>query len=172
MLARAEERFGPRDRACVVVGIAFGGDHPQVSYPQRPAKYARIRLSEGALREALCGDLHYAFWQLAHECVHLLSPTPGQRVSVLEEGLACWFQRDYMGGYLEYDVPPQWMPSFIRAEALAQRLLALDAGVILAVRRAEPIIGRVDADTLVSFCPALPLDEARALADRFWRDER
>ena len=170
MLDRAQDWFGPRDQACIVTSIWFGGDHPKVSYPQRPAKYAQVRLSEGALREASRGDLHYAFWQLAHETIHLLSPTPGHRVNVLEEGMACCFQDEYMRGYTDYAVPKQHLPSFVEAEALVRGLLDLDDYVIKKARQVQPIISCISADTLSAACPAFPEEGARALTERFLRD--
>src|SRR5271155_2446368 len=81
-----ERLIGPRlsDQHYEFTGIYFASTHPRMEYHQDGFKHlTRIRLASGSLK-----DPGNALWQLAHECVHLI--TPASKVStVLEEGVAC-----------------------------------------------------------------------------------
>jgi len=68
------------------LGIEFYGDRPKVWYPGTN-KHISIILTDSA-RE----DPPQAVFQLAHEVVHILSPTGGANAPVVEEGLSALFQ--------------------------------------------------------------------------------
>jgi len=86
MLTDAEQMFGTRDMTYTPVGIEFYGDRPKVWYPGTN-KHISIILTDSA-RE----DPPQAVFQLAHEVVHILSPTGGANAPVVEEGLSALFQ--------------------------------------------------------------------------------
>ena len=69
MLRTAEERFGVRDKDYSVLGIEFGESGPFIWYPGN-CKNIAIQLSIGSRASERC-----ALYELAHECIHLLTPT-------------------------------------------------------------------------------------------------
>ena len=89
-LLKAEKEYGTRDKTWTILGIDFSAKgQPQVWYPfsGRDAKFIAIQLTQGAANKK-----KKALFQLAHESIHLLSPNgPGEKSSVLEEGLATYF---------------------------------------------------------------------------------
>ena len=95
MLTIAEHMFGPRDLSYIIVGIEFVDDGPYIWYPLVPGKKDNtdiiIRLSSPAAQ-----NMAQAYFQMAHETVHLLSPSRGQNATNLEEGVACFFSVYYM----------------------------------------------------------------------------
>ena len=91
MLTIAEHMFAPRDPSYTIVGIEFVNDGPYIWYPlshgSKQNKDIIIRLSSPAAQ-----NIVQACFQLAHETVHLLSPSGGQNSTNLEEGVACFFR--------------------------------------------------------------------------------
>ena len=108
-LTEIEKLFGPRDPKFTYVGLEFDTSHdakpriwfPHTGYPGRetnePSRHVNIRLTGNAQNDA-----NLAIWQLAHECVHLIDPwnieVEGRQSSVLEEGLAVWYQYTIVQG--------------------------------------------------------------------------
>lgn len=85
LLAEAENRYGERDRAYTILGVEFGGEIPNTWYPG-DRKQVSVKLSLEARDRP-----HQAVFQLAHEVIHLLSPTGKTGTNVFEEGLATLF---------------------------------------------------------------------------------
>ncbi len=90
ILRKAEARFGERDRSYRVSGVEFHDGNPDLYYPNSDRDIV-IRLCRRRQSEPI--ELWY---ELAHECVHLLAPSGGMNASVLEEGLAVTFAEDYL----------------------------------------------------------------------------
>ncbi|MDT8872893.1 hypothetical protein RAA17_21825 [Komagataeibacter rhaeticus] len=83
-----ETRYGSRDTNFTPIGIDFCGSIPSVWYPGN-RNHVAITLTESAR-----DNIPQAIFQLAHETVHLLSPSGGQNANVLEEGMATDFQME------------------------------------------------------------------------------
>lgn len=163
MLLHAEALFGPRDTAWTVLGIDFTPDGARTWTPGN-CGHIIVHLDMHALtnrRDAYC--------QLAHECVHLISPTGKADANVLEEGLAVWFSQRYM----QYVFGEGWwsgqvkIHSYANAFALAKKLLALDADIIKKLRAAQPVIARITAEQILEQCPNVPPELAASLTARF-----
>lgn len=90
MLQMAEELFGQRDSSYTILGVEFIIGVPQIWYPG-DCKHIIIQLDEVAAT-----NMSQACYQLAHETVHLLSPTGGNNANNFEEGVACYFAAYYM----------------------------------------------------------------------------
>ena len=115
-LTEIEKLFGPRDPKFTYVGLEFDTSHdakpriwfPHTGYPGRetnePSRHVNIRLTGNAQNDA-----NLAIWQLAHECVHLIDPwnieVEGRQSTVLEEGLAVWYQNTIVQGVSLDDDP-------------------------------------------------------------------
>src|SRR5215467_11622293 len=68
MLRTAEERYGPRDLSYTILGVEFGGDIPHIWYPGN-CRHVIVQIARYCIN-----NLQHAYYQLAHECIHLLSP--------------------------------------------------------------------------------------------------
>ena len=91
MLRMAEERYGQRDCEFTLLGIEFWPGVPHLWFPgPSDCKHIAIRIGIDAIYDPI-----KAHFQLAHECIHLLSPVIGM-ASLLEEGLAVTFSLDYV----------------------------------------------------------------------------
>ena len=120
MLRDAQQRFGERDASYTLLGFEFCGDVPKLWYPGN-CRHVVIQLTQSCLT-----DLILACYQLAHECVHLLSPSGGSHANIFEEGLATQFAHRYVQDTFHFDMPAT-LPSYQAARLLVERLLALDA---------------------------------------------
>ncbi|WP_419737951.1 hypothetical protein [Ruegeria sp.] len=90
-LSDIEAMLGPRDPAFTVLGIEFVDtchEMPKTWFPDTHphGKHVIVHLNRSAMQDGA-----RARWQLAHECVHLIDPAQGV-ASVMEEGIATWFQ--------------------------------------------------------------------------------
>jgi len=65
------------------LGVQFHKAPPTIGFDKEGV---RIYLNESARNSA-----PHAYFQLAHEVVHLLAPVSRKEVTVLEEGMATWF---------------------------------------------------------------------------------
>jgi hypothetical protein len=138
MLNMAEKMFGERDKSYTILGTEFySGSMPQVWYPGN-RKDIVIQLTQEALT-----DEQQACYQLAHESIHLLSPTGGSNANILEEGLATYFA----GLYMDTSFPnSNWHPTetkYKEAMELVKKLLYTDSNIIKGIRLKQPVISKI-----------------------------
>jgi hypothetical protein len=145
LLNEAESRYGQRDLAYTILGIEFGGERPGIWYPGN-RKQVSVRLSMMA-----CSDPSQAYFQLAHEVIHLLSPTGGGGTIVLEEGLAHLFSTEMSAGHgTHYNSS---IPAYENAASLLRPLLGNDPDFIRNVRQIEPCMAKIKPAHLRSVMP-------------------
>ena len=169
MLNTAEKMFGKRDDRYTVFEVRFGGNRPRVTHLVKHPNHLVIFLSLDALEALQHGeDFHLAFWQLSHETVHLLSGDGENTAIVLEEGLACYFQTEYMvQRHHFWWSPDKWWDSYVRAYLMVHELLQWDQDIIKRIRREEPVISRMTPGLLLEYCPQASPQLATALTQRF-----
>jgi hypothetical protein len=131
LLAAAETAYGSRDSSYTILGVEFGPGTPQVWYPG-DRKHVVVQLAMNAIINHL-----QAYYQLAHECVHLLAPSGGRGCPVLEEGVATVFSEDCTKRAYGIDIPAG-LPSYASAAALTRRLLERDPEAIKKLRSKSP----------------------------------
>lgn len=161
-LREAEEKYGPRDSAWTPLGIEFSGEIPQLWFPGN-INHISIMLTDSAR-----SNPRQAVFQLAHEVIHLLSPSGRQNANVLEEGLATinsHLVSSKMGLGLYSHVP-----SYLAAEKLTLKLLEQNPDVIRNIRTREPKFFNFRADLIREFAPSLPNDIAKELCSPFVRN--
>jgi hypothetical protein len=71
ILRTAQELYGPRDPNYTILGVEFGGDIPQLWYPG-DCGHVVVQINP-----ACATDMNRACFQMAHEAIHLLSPSGG-----------------------------------------------------------------------------------------------
>jgi hypothetical protein len=167
MLHLAQEHFGQRDLSYTMLGVEFtAAANPQIWYPggaERKCVIIQVTLS------GLTNPLQ-VYYQMAHECIHLLSPTIGQGASLLEEGLATHFAAFYMRERIGAASWHSKMQSYVDAQEKVEELLRLDRDAIKRLRAVQPHISSISADLIRSHYPMLPNDLSEQLAARFVRD--
>jgi secreted Zn-dependent insulinase-like peptidase len=114
-------------------------------------------------------DPNLPLFQMAHECIHLLTPVLSANASVLEEGLATYFSKEYMAVHMG----GVWLTGdqkYDRAEVLARKLLLLNADAIKALRELVPVISRATAQDILKICPNFPshLSEQLVVSFQSW----
>ncbi len=162
ILGIAQELYGPCVRNYTLLGVEFGGNIPQIWYPGN-CGHVVVQISP-----ACATDMERACFQMAHEAVHLLSPSGEQRTIVLDEGLATHFSIRYMREHLYSD----WyadVESYRSACCLTEQLLALDSGIIRTIRQHQPSLPHVTADDICNAHPAVPHELAVAVTQPFQR---
>ncbi len=158
IMTEIEELFGPRDRSFTFVGFEFLPGRPHIFYPASGNNHVLIRLTMAASE----------FWntavhELAHECVHLLSPVIGTPANNLEEGVATWYAFDFYRRVTNLD--PGEIPADYKAayEAISSLFGYSEQGpkIIRQLREEEPRFYAIAADSILRFAPNLP----KTLAD-------
>lgn len=149
MLVRAEALYGPRDASYTMLGIEFSIGPPQIWYPGS-RKHVVVQLNITALQ-----DNYLARYQLAHECIHLLSPTGGPHALVLEEGLAVAFAEDSVGPNSDGQTPTN-DPKYAAACRLVRTFISRYPDAIKRLRAIEPGISKITPDRFRSEVPDLP----------------
>jgi hypothetical protein len=161
MLKIAESLYGSRDLSYTFLGIEFAENKPQNWFPGR-CKHVVIQLSKSCIMEP-----DKACFQLAHEVIHLLSPTEYKNVNVLEEGLASYFQMQYM----DKEWPKANMhiddPAYISAKKSVEKLLALDKDAIKTLRKKEPVISHITESMIIDSYPSLETKITKHLCQKF-----
>lgn len=159
LLETAENSFGPRDRAFTPIGIEFGGDRPTTWFPGN-ADRVSIRLSMAAANSP-----SQAYYQLAHEVIHLLAPRAGKIACNFEEGLATTFSDDECAklgivfglGILAYERPRN----------LVRSILKKQPDVIMLARAERPCMFDWTEDFLGKYVIGLSNDELKWLCSSF-----
>jgi hypothetical protein len=153
MLNEAERQYGPRDRLWTILGIEFGLEAvPHTWYPGDRDRII-IRLAVNALQ-----DSKVAQYQLAHECVHLLSPSGRKEAPVLEEGLAVVFAEDW--SRLRFPESPivETDPKYAPAAGYVRSALASRPDFVRHLRLLEPAFLKVTAEQVKSVLPEVTSD--------------
>ncbi len=163
MLDIAEQRFGPRDKSFTILGFEFREGMPQIWFPGG-RKRVIVQLDASSMN-----DPNLPLFQMAHQSVHLLTPVLSANASVLEEGLATYFSKEYMAAHLG----SVWLTGdqkYDHAEVLARKLLLFNADAIKALRERISVISEATAQDILKTCPSLspPLAEQLALPFQSW----
>ncbi|MEP9360474.1 hypothetical protein [Sphingomonas sp. KR3-1] len=162
MLIEAERRFGPRDPRWFFAGVEFADGVNHVTYPlaDRPFHVA-IRLTRAA-----AADPRLAHFELAHEIVHLLSPSANPSASnCLLEGMAGVFQLE-MASMAELGVGVGPGP-YLDAIQAVLALIGIDPGAVRKIRAACPDLAALTPDALLAIVPALSKARAEQLCAPF-----
>ena len=159
MLTSAEEMFGPRNKDFTILGIEFCESGPRIWYP-KSKKNIVIQLSYSAkTSEAL------ALYQLAHESIHLLSPSGSMMANVLEEGLAVYFSWWYIEKALGRDGKSMTdSESYRYAGLLVEKLLKRSPDFFLKARGICPHLWEMTEFQMKKLCPELTDRDAAILS--------
>lgn len=162
MLTFAEELFGARNKQFTILGIEFNDSGPRIWYPKSKENIV-IQLSLEALNSETL-----ALYQLAHECIHLLSPSGSANANVLEEGLAVYFSWWYLKEALGLDGKNVTnSDAYKTAGLLVEKLLHLNPEFFLQVRSSHPRFWELHQAQIKTFCPQLSWREVATLAMPF-----
>lgn len=159
LLQVAEQRYGSRDRSWTPIGIEFHGDRPMVWYPR--AHDGRRQISIILSNNARL-NITSALYELAHEVIHVLSPTGGRDAPVIEEGLATKFALEVSALNPPAAVLPPGSP-YAPALAAVEQLLAHEADAIRQLRRREPEFRSMTAEIILDTYPDFDAAVARRL---------
>ncbi|SFG58102.1 hypothetical protein [Methylobacterium gossipiicola] len=164
LMERAEARFGPRDPRWFFTGLEFADvEAPTTYYPANRPFHVGIRLTAAAAASPA-----EAYFQLAHEVVHLLGPSPTHaKANVLEEGVATVFQQETVAAVgLPATVSH---PSYLAAAGKVACLEAFAQDAVRSVRALYPDLRDLTEDELGRIVPGLPAGLAGALCSPFRR---
>jgi hypothetical protein len=164
ILARAEERFGQRNREWSILGVEIGPECPQVWYPGN-RKHVVVQIS----REVHLKP-HFAIYQLAHEAVHLLDPSGARRSNNIEEGLAEHFAGYYQVHVFGRELVLPNLPSYMACRKATEALLALDIDCIRYLRAMGRKLWESTPECLMECVPKLSQPSAEFLSAPFRRE--
>lgn len=171
-LSVLESIFGPRDPGFLFNSVGCSDDGPCTHFPDGFHFGGKCRVDILISRwpwENCCAD--QGPWQIAHECVHLLDPGTLGSASVLEEGLATWFQnepryhdepvRSYIAGI------ESRIEAYANAEALVRSRLPGIIRAVKALRASGTRIREIKEDLLAPLVPEADTDTLERLCARF-----
>jgi hypothetical protein len=160
----AEGHFGKRDMNYTLLGLEYvTGDQPRIWFPG-DCNHIAIQITRQAI-----GDRNEAIYQLSHEVIHCLIPKEIGKESVLEEGIATWFSRNFVvDGYIPKDFNPLF-PNYEKACKMVERLLKMDSGVVKKLRDVNPNLAHLGLlpHDILSVCPQCPKELAETLGQKF-----
>ena len=164
MLHDAENRYGVRDKNYTILGIEFiaNDNPPQIWFPNNCGNIA-IQLNTSTIGNEAC-----ACYQLAHECIHLLSPQGKRCSNVLEEGLATHYSKLYVKREFDQSFNTT-LQSYIDALKLVNQLLTIAPDAIRQLREKQPTISSISDSEILEICPEIEIQNARKLASKFIR---
>ena len=167
MLNMAEDLLGPRNMCYTILGVEFLNDrnYGQIWCPG-DCKHIAIQLPM-----SIANNTMQTYHHLAHETVHLLSPTGGSNANYFEEGVACYFADYYMKKAMNwvsnYPLSPQ---SYVRALELLTPQLHDDVTCIRKLREKEPSFSQMSSELINTEFPNLTLQQVDFLLSTFERN--
>ena len=164
MLIVAENLFGQRDHRYTFLGIEFTNDAPHIHF--EPNKNMIMQLHMGAMLEPM-----ETYAEMAHECIHLLSPCPQRPVTILEEGIAEVFAYIYMRDTMKHELKPKPPgTAYHEAAELVAMLMSINPYGIKQMREEEPTISLITKSLIWKHYPMLDEGVAARLARTFVSD--
>lgn len=165
ILEQVEELYGPRDRSYEILEPRITEcfyAHPNVY----PSKKVRICLTRGAKTSR-----YVASAILAHEAVHVLTPASigVERDTLLEEGLATYFEFKYMKRNYGVEYETSGSRLYDAAWRGVSQLLEKNEYVVKELRTHQPVITKIDEKLLVEVAGVDP-ELAKFLVRDFWND--
>jgi hypothetical protein len=161
-LREAEELAGPRDRSWTILGVEFFGEEregavPHTWYPGNCGNIA-VRLTRDVAKNP-----PRAIYQLAHEVVHLISPSgaPSQAPN-LEEGFASIFAAEQCANY-RCDIGKLYRAAHQDVTAL----FAMNRFAIREIRSLEPRLWMVTPEIIASAVPGIDTQLAARLCSNW-----
>lgn len=159
LIQKAEDMFGERTIGYTLLGVEFREvPYPYLDRSDVDNKNMRIILTANSSL-----DLPEACFQCAHEVVHLLSPLHEGEPTVLEEGVATYFQAIIARDWFQIGFRPQ-RNEYDDAWTLVDPLLKLDQESIKKLRMIQPVISNITKEMIVKTYPDLPEETAEKLA--------
>ena len=155
LLIEAEERFGPRDRDFTPLGIQFDRERPCISVIG--GRFLTVNLTFAAR-----SDPERAYFQMAHEVVHMLSPGQQRSALAIEEGLATIFSEEKSKG--RYQAVDR---AYVLAKEFLQPLLDDRPDLIKVARAAQPDMKLWTPAFLDAFAPGQPANVLALLCEPF-----
>lgn len=125
---------------------------------------ATITLSNSALKRGQFGS---ACFEIAHECIHCLSPVEMAEVTYLEEGIASWFADRYANDRIDCPIVTS-RAKYQEAMGKVTELLHQDPNIIQKLRKVEPFLSCISYDTLTSALYNVTPKLARYLTSLFY----
>ena len=169
MLHLAEEQFGPRDCSYTILGIHFIEGYPMLWYP----KYREDKQNKNivvTLDKCVITNPVGAYHQLAHETVHLLSPTGDSKSTNFEEGVACYFADYYIKSKLCTTRSWNLIPTnYECALALVKPLLDSDRDCVKRLRCIEPSFSKMKEEMIRKEFPCWCPEIVERLVEPFER---
>ena len=159
-MAIAENLFGQRDTSYLFLGFEFVPGHARVRWVTD--KSLVIQLSFQAMRNPM-----EAYSEVAHECVHLLSPNPNKPVKILEEGMATVFSFMYMRDTMKAPILTTEQEHYDEAAKLVAMLMQIDPYGIKKIRGEEPDTREITKSLIWKYYPTIPEGVAARLARTF-----
>lgn len=164
MMVAAQDLFGPRNTLFLFLGFEFIPDHARVRYVTEYS--AVIQLGFRSMMNPL-----EAYFELAHECVHLLCPNPYRATLIIEEGMATVFARIYMREKLNFEVRPVPQKYYDEAADLVTALMDIDRYGIRKMREEQPDTRKISKSLILKYFPTIPEPVAVRLARTFLNGE-
>ncbi|CAI2012045.1 Uncharacterised protein [Serratia entomophila] len=151
LLQEIEKRYGPREAGWTLIGVGFHDATPQIWFPGFHETSSRRHIAIMLSGEAF-HDGKRAFYQLAHECVHLLAPVVGGGSPVIEEGLATAFSEDMLEIWFNDKNKQAYTndPRYRDAAAKVRHLLQLEPDAIPRLRKVEPAFKNMTVATFAT----------------------
>jgi hypothetical protein len=166
MFLAAEAFFGPGTREYNFVGIQFVENGPYCQF------YRQKRDISISLQTDCMTNPSRAKFQLAHETVHVLAPFGHAQANVLEEGLACWFQLQWIRkNSHQFEEPEKWLnlhdERYIAAYRLVEKWIAPDLDSLKRMRVTQPIFRNFDCNLMSLHYPHMPADAIAKILEDF-----
>jgi hypothetical protein len=162
ILIAAQHFFGERDYSYTFLGFEFVNGAPRL-LRQYDGKYLIIQLYLNAAHDSI-----KAYSQIAHECIHMLSPCD-RDVSILEEGLAYFFSNWYILKNFGVMPPQSELQSYDNALDLVDVLMCSDAYGIKKIRQEQPMISKITNEQILRYYPTISEEVASKLIMPFDR---
>lgn len=160
MMTIAQNLFGERDLLYLFLGFEFVHDHGRARFVSDTC--LSIQLSFRAMTNPM-----EAYFELAHECIHLLSPDPHKPATILEEGMATVFAIIYMRDTMKVKALTSRQEAYEEAGALVAMLMKIDPYGIKKIREEQPAIRKIDKTLILKYYPTVPEEVAARLARTF-----
>ncbi len=166
MLHRAKKSFGKRDCCYIILDVVFGEKNPGIQYTE-DRRHIIIRLSTLAAT-----NIRWAYWNMAHETVHLLAPTGCNNPTNLEEGVACYFANYYLEEILKQPSFPLGPndTSYKCALKAVKPLFDKDKYFVRKLRNQQPSFQDITKADIIKEFPELTSDELDFLVSKFDRN--
>lgn len=159
-IENATKKIGMPTHLRKILPVKYRNGGPDCTYPD-------VHSLQVTIGNPCKVEEYRAYYQLAHEAIHTLSPVDKCDVSILEEGAATMLSHKFLAQHTEENWPSSGDDKYDEAWKKVEELIAIDPDALAKIYTAYKTLSHITTNDILRAVPNAPHYLADVLAAKF-----